>query len=514
MNTQKGKFNFDGFIILEMANNHQGSVEHGKKIIETFTPIIENAGMTGAIKFQMRDIDTFIHPDFWSSTEYKHIPRFIETALNKDQFQELVKDVRDAGLYTMITPTDETSVDIIDEIGIDVIKVASCSAADWPLLERIVATGKPVVASTGGLSIEQVDNLVSFFKHRGIEFALMHCVSLYPTPDHKLNLDRIRILDERYPDITIGFSTHENPNNIDAIKIAYAKGARLFERHIGVETDSIKLNAYSSNSKQFENWLNSYHSAVGMTGFDKLSLTKGDENEKEELRLQMRGVYAKNDIKQGDVINKDNIFFSIPLQEGQICSGNFREGLVADRNYSTRDALDVKIVQHSSTRKQIVYKAIHDIKGILNTAKVFVNNDSSVTLLHPDGIDNFFEKGLFVIECIRKHFTKRILVLLSGQSYPKHYHTRREKILQVLSGVLNISMDKHSRILYPGDTILVPAGSWHEFHPSKSAVVEEISEVDESNEIKYVNKDFNKKNSKGKETRLIHWGRHQFDAEP
>ena len=312
MNTQKGKFNFDGFIILEMANNHQGSVEHGKKIIETFTPIIENAGMTGAIKFQMRDIDTFIHPDFWSSTEYKHIPRFIETALNKDQFQELVKDVRDAGLYTMITPTDETSVDIIDEIGIDVIKVASCSAADWPLLERIVATGKPVVASTGGLSIEQVDNLVSFFKHRGIEFALMHCVSLYPTPDHKLNLDRIRILDERYPDITIGFSTHENPNNIDAIKIAYAKGARLFERHIGVETDSIKLNAYSSNSKQFENWLNSYHSAVGMTGFDKLSLTKGDENEKEELRLQMRGVYAKNDIKQGDVINKDNIFFSIP----------------------------------------------------------------------------------------------------------------------------------------------------------------------------------------------------------
>ena len=68
----------------------------------------------------------------------------------------------------------------------DVIKVASCSARDWPLLEKVAASGIPVVASTGGLTQDEVDDLVSYLDHRGCDFALMHCVSIYPTPDEFL----------------------------------------------------------------------------------------------------------------------------------------------------------------------------------------------------------------------------------------------------------------------------------------------------------------------------------------
>ena len=62
---------------------------------------------------------------------------------------------------------------------------------DWPLIEKVVAAGLPVVASTGGLTQEQVDDLVSFFEHRGCDFALMHCVSIYPTPDEACNLANV-----------------------------------------------------------------------------------------------------------------------------------------------------------------------------------------------------------------------------------------------------------------------------------------------------------------------------------
>ena len=82
----------------------------------------------------------------------------------------------------MCTPFDEASVDLIVDMGFDLIKVASCSADDWPLLEKIAGANLPTVFSTGGLLIEDIDNLVSFFTHRGSHFAMMHCVSIYPTP--------------------------------------------------------------------------------------------------------------------------------------------------------------------------------------------------------------------------------------------------------------------------------------------------------------------------------------------
>ncbi len=128
MEEEQKKFDFNGLIILEMANNHQGSVEHGKKIIEAFAPVLERAGVRGAIKFQFRDIDTFIHPDFRESSDYKHIPRFLSTALSKEQFKELIDTARDFGFIVMTTPTDESSVDLLEELGIDIIKIASCSA--------------------------------------------------------------------------------------------------------------------------------------------------------------------------------------------------------------------------------------------------------------------------------------------------------------------------------------------------------------------------------------------------
>ena len=121
-------------------------------------------------------------------------------------------------MITMCTPFDEKSVDLICQMGFDLIKVASCSAKDWPLLSKVTKSNLPIVISTGGLTISETDDIVSFFEHKGCDFAIMHCVSIYPTPNEKCNLNQIDVLKERYKSIPIGWSTHEDPNNYDISK--------------------------------------------------------------------------------------------------------------------------------------------------------------------------------------------------------------------------------------------------------------------------------------------------------
>jgi N-acetylneuraminate synthase len=162
----------DLLFVFEMANNHQGDVEHGLRIISEMGQIAGRHGIKAAVKLQYRDLDTFIHPDFVGRTDLKHIPRFLATRLPARDFRRLVTATRHAGLLSMVTPFDEPSVELLLEHEVDIVKVASCSALDWPLLEAIAAAGKPVICSTGGKSVHDIDKIVSFFDQAEIALPL------------------------------------------------------------------------------------------------------------------------------------------------------------------------------------------------------------------------------------------------------------------------------------------------------------------------------------------------------
>ena len=131
--------NFNDLFIFELANNHQGDVKHGIKIINAMGEISRKYKLNAAVKLQYRQLDSFIHPKYRNDKEAKHISRFLSTELKPNQFLELVKAIKANGLTTVCTPFDEESVDLILEHQIDVIKIASCSADDWPLLQKIIA---------------------------------------------------------------------------------------------------------------------------------------------------------------------------------------------------------------------------------------------------------------------------------------------------------------------------------------------------------------------------------------
>ena len=119
--------------IFEMANNHQGSVEHGINIINAvYSAVSEYRDYFDfAFKFQYRDLDTFIRPDYINRDDIKNVKRFKDTRLTMEQFLELKKAVEDCGMYTICTGFDETSVARIAEQNYDVIKIASCSAPQY-----------------------------------------------------------------------------------------------------------------------------------------------------------------------------------------------------------------------------------------------------------------------------------------------------------------------------------------------------------------------------------------------
>ena len=237
---------FEDLFVLEMANNHLGSVERGLKIIQEFSQVVRFNNVRAAIKLQFRDVEHFIHKDFRDRADLRYIKKTLDTRLTDDQYATLVKAIRQGGCIATATPFDERSVDLCVELGMPILKVASSDLNDWLLLEKIAKTKKPVIVSTGGSSLKDMDDMVTFFANRSIPLAINHCVSIYPAEDSELEINQIDFLRNRYPDNTIGFSTHECTDWTNSMMIAYAKGARTFERHIDIDSDGVKVSPYCS----------------------------------------------------------------------------------------------------------------------------------------------------------------------------------------------------------------------------------------------------------------------------
>jgi sialic acid synthase SpsE len=174
---------FEDLFVLELANNHLGSLERGLKIIDQFSKIVRFNNVRAAIKLQFRDVDRFIHQDFSNNEEIRYIKKTRETKLSIQEFATMVKAIVEGGCMPMATPFDEASVDLCEQFDMPIIKMASSSINDWPLIEKIAQTKKPVIVSTGGSSLKDTDDIVTFFANRNIPLAINHCVSLYPSED-------------------------------------------------------------------------------------------------------------------------------------------------------------------------------------------------------------------------------------------------------------------------------------------------------------------------------------------
>lgn len=463
--------------IFEMANNHQGSVEHGIRIINEIHKVCEayKAQFNFAFKFQYRNLDTFIHPEYIGRTDIKNVKRFQDTKLTEVQFEDLLNEVERLGFYTMCTPFDEKSVERIEKQNYQIIKIASCSFNDWPLLERIAKAHKPVIASTAGTTFEDIKKVVNFFEHRNIELSLMHCVAEYPTPLEHLQLNQVDLLKKAFPNLKVGFSTHESPDCMEAIKVAVSKGAMLFEKHVGVETETIHLNAYSATPAQVEKWLEAAlqtYKICGLIG-KRYVFT---EKEATDLQALKRGVFAKEDLAAGEKITEDKVYYAFPCTANQLLVSNLSKYSEYKTEVPVKKNGAIMLPELQCKNNQVfVENQVAEVIKILKKSNVVVPINSICEISHHYGMEHFKETGVTIINCINREYCKKILVMLPGQKHPVHMHKLKEETFNILYGDLECTIDGKVQKLLPGESAVVERGAEHSFSSEKGAVFEEIS---------------------------------------
>lgn len=464
-------------VIFEMANNHMGDVDHGVTIIRAYSALKNKFidDLNFAFKFQYRDLNTFIHPEHVGS-DLKYIKRFEETRLSEAQWTTLVQETEACGFGKVCTPFDEISVDKVVEDGFDIIKIASCSFTDWPLLEKVSTAGKPVIASVAGNSDDDISNVAAFLSHRDVNFSLLYCVGMYPTPAEKLNVSMIQEMRGRYPHLNIGFSTHEDPKETTAVSVAVGAGARIFEKHVALPTEKYAKNLYSTDLAETEQWLQSLTHAIHVFG-NPSARTKNLEEENLALKPLKRGAFLKADARANQTLSQDDLFLAIPAQENGLLANDLSKfhDITLKSEQTALSHLNYDVLDIRDSREKVI-QIRNKIRQTIRDNHLVIPQKCQLEISHHFGLECFEETGLCMLTILNNpQYCKKLLFVLPGQHHPEQYHKIKHETFIVLVGEVILTLDGQEQTLNAGDVAVINPNQRHAFTTRTGAVIEEIS---------------------------------------
>lgn len=490
-------------VIYEMANNHMGNLSHAKKIINHYYNLsnkFKKFGIKFAFKFQFRDLDTFIHSTFKNS-DHSGVKRFEDTKFNNKQWDNLIKYTKKKFL-TICTAFDEPSVKKVIDYNFDYIKIASCSINDWPLIEYLAKRikKKKIIASLGGKTDNEIRDIISFFTNRNKNIKYFYCVAKYPTSPQDLNLSYFLKLQSIYGKKIAGFSTHENPDEVLSGAMAYAMGARIFEKHVNINSSKYIINKYSTTPDQIEKWLSYLSESIIRCGSqEKRNLFL--KQEKKNLSQFERGAYVKKNIKikKGEIISEKNVVFAYPRSTNQLSANEFSKfnKFIVKKNLDE----DQPIIRNHLIKKnsKTIVESIRDkVLNLIDKSKIIVPKDSRLEISHHRGLNKFNKYGLGMITVHNEKYCKKYLFIFQNQIHPAQYHNIKDETFFILFGSIRIILTKNkkkiTRVLKAGDIVTIKPGTIHEFKgiSKNGAVIEELSTKHIKNDSFYLDKKINK----------------------
>lgn len=293
------------YIIAEMSANHAGSLERAKEIIHA----AKEAG-ADCIKIQTYTPDTmtidcdaqYFHIDngTWAG---ENLYRLYEKAYTPWEWQaELKAEADRIGIDFFSTPFDKTSVDFLEDIGVEFYKIASFELIDIPLIEYVASKGKPIIMSTGMASLGEIEDAVRAVRNMGNEqLVLLRCASAYPAITDEMNLNTMVNMKETFG-VPVGLSDH-SMGSVGAVT-AVALGASVIEKHfcLGREIENPDA-SFSMNPDEFKQMVTDIRQAEKAIGKVKYGVSKQEE---ENLAFR-RSVFCVKDIKKGERLTEENI---------------------------------------------------------------------------------------------------------------------------------------------------------------------------------------------------------------
>ena len=221
----------DPYIIAELGSNHMGDFQLCRQMIEAAV----SAGVD-AVKLQKRDNRHLFTKALYGSpynSEHAYAPTYGEhrdyLEFGEYEFKQVRRMCDAANVHFICTPFEEHSVEFLHGVGVDAFKIASSQLKDVPLMLKMAKYKKPIILSTGGGQHKDITRAWDVLMDTGVEFAILHCTSLYPTKDEDLHLDFIPTLRRSFQDTIIGFSSHHP--GLEPNIIATILGARIIEVH-------------------------------------------------------------------------------------------------------------------------------------------------------------------------------------------------------------------------------------------------------------------------------------------
>jgi sialic acid synthase SpsE len=253
-------------IIAEIGVNHDGSIDRALELVH----LAANAG-ADAVKLQIFRADSLMHPSCAFAayqrdrvSESNPIEMLRRYELSDPAIETIVSAIRAAGLIPIATPFSPSDVDIIEQLDLPAIKIASPDLVNFPLLARAGRSGKPLLLSTGAATMDEVRSTVRWLGDLPAPFALLHCTSSYPVADADANLCWISELAAEFG-VPTGFSDHTNDTFCGAL--AVAAGACIIEKHLTYDcTASGPDHSASADPRTFASYVKAIRSAETLRG--------------------------------------------------------------------------------------------------------------------------------------------------------------------------------------------------------------------------------------------------------
>ena len=288
------------YIIAEVGFNHEGDITVAKEMIQA-------AAESGAdaVKFQ-----TFSATDI-ALPSSPHFEAIKCGEMSYETHAELANTAKKCAIELISTPFSAKAVDLLEQIGVSRYKIASMDLTNPELLQRIAATRKPVIISTGMALLSEIIQCTELLHTLNItDYTLLHCVSDYPPESKavKLNLMRKLIAVCNCP---IGYSDHFP--GIDACFIAAIYGAKIIEKHFTLDNNKEGADhSHSATPQMLKELKNKIQLFLELSGNDTEFSTRSDLT---NAPLYRRGMYAKNKIMKGETITRDQILLCRPESE-------------------------------------------------------------------------------------------------------------------------------------------------------------------------------------------------------